>query len=352
AKLILLTGSMVGYAYVIEFFIAWYSGNDFEWFAYVNRALGPYAWAYWTMVTCNVLAPQVFWFQRARASMPVLFVVSILVNIGMWLERFVIVVTSLHRDFLPSAWDYFSPTLWDVATLLGSFGLFFTLFCLFVRYFPMVAMAEVKGVLPQAHTHTPSREEPAEPRRLECAVIGTGAKPSSAIFGILAEFPSPDQLVTACRALRQAGYRYWDAHSPFPVHGLEKAMGLARSKVPWFVLTLGLGGVAVGMLLQWWVSTVAYPLVISGKPFFSWPAFVPIMFECGILGGAVGAVTGFLLLSRLPQLYHALFRSKRFDRVTDDGFFVSVEARDPKFEEDTEDFLKELGANHVELVLA
>ena len=110
AKLILLTGTIVGYAYGIEFFVAWYSGNAFERFAFLNRAFGPYAWAYWIMVSCNVLSPQVFWFKKARSSIAILFVVSILVNIGMWFERFVIVVTSLHRDFLPANWDYFSPT--------------------------------------------------------------------------------------------------------------------------------------------------------------------------------------------------------------------------------------------------
>lgn len=151
ARLILLTGSMVAYAYLVEFFTAWYSGDVFEQFVFLNRALGPYAWAFWTMVVCNVFVPQVFWFRRARTSIPVLFAVSILVNVGMWLERFVIVVTSLHRDFMPSSWGHFTPTFWDVATLVGSFGLFFTLFCLFVRYLPIVAMSEVKGVLPEAH---------------------------------------------------------------------------------------------------------------------------------------------------------------------------------------------------------
>ncbi len=153
AKLILATGTIVGYAYATEFFVAWYSGNIYEFFAFKNRALGPFAWAYWTMITCNVVIPQVFWFKKARRSIAVLFVVSIFVNIGMWFERFVIVVTSLHRDFMPSSWDYFTPTFWDIATFLGSFGLFFTLFTLFVRFVPMVAIAEVKGVLPQAHVH-------------------------------------------------------------------------------------------------------------------------------------------------------------------------------------------------------
>ncbi len=153
AKIILLTGSLVGYAYAMEFFIAWYSGNPYESFAFVNRAFGDYWWAYWIMVTCNVVTPQFIWFKRIRRSAAWLFVLSIFVNIGMWFERFVIAVTSLHHDFLPSSWDYFTPTIWDFGTLIGSFGLFFTLFCLFIRYLPMMAMAELKGVLPQANPH-------------------------------------------------------------------------------------------------------------------------------------------------------------------------------------------------------
>jgi len=152
-KIILVTSLMVGYAYSIELFIAWYSGNPFERFAFWNRATGPYAWAYWTMVFCNVVVPQVFWSRRMRRNIPVMFVVSILVNIGMWFERFVIVVSSLANDFLPSSWHYFKPTIFDVGMLIGSFGLFFTLFLLFLRFLPMIAMAEVKAVLPQADPH-------------------------------------------------------------------------------------------------------------------------------------------------------------------------------------------------------
>ncbi|MBA3312775.1 MAG: polysulfide reductase NrfD [Planctomycetaceae bacterium] len=146
-KVITATGTMVGYAYMMEFFIAWYSGSPYEKFAFINRALGPYAWAYWTMISCNVISPQVFWFKWARTTPWFMFVVSIFVNIGMWFERFVITVTSLSRDFLPSSWDYFRPTTWDVLFLIGSFGLFFTLFLLFCRFLPVVAIAEVKGVM-------------------------------------------------------------------------------------------------------------------------------------------------------------------------------------------------------------
>jgi Ni/Fe-hydrogenase subunit HybB-like protein len=148
-KIILATGMMVGYAYAMEFFIAWYGGNEFEQFAFINRATGPYAWAYWIMVSCNVISPQVFWFKKMRTSIPVMFVIAIFVNIGMWFERFVITISTLNRDFLPSAWHYFRPTLVDLGMLVGSFGLFFTLFLLFLRFLPMVAMAEVKAILPR-----------------------------------------------------------------------------------------------------------------------------------------------------------------------------------------------------------
>ena len=152
-KIILVTGSMVGYAYGIEFFMAWYSGNEYESFTFINRAFGPYAWAYWTMVSCNVLTPQLFWFKRLRTSITASFILAIFVNIGMWFERFVIIVTSLNRDFLPSSWHYFSPRIWEPIFLLGSFGLFFTLFLLFVRYLPVIAMAEVKGIMPHGDDH-------------------------------------------------------------------------------------------------------------------------------------------------------------------------------------------------------
>jgi molybdopterin-containing oxidoreductase family membrane subunit len=137
----------VGYAYGSEFFMAWYSGNPYERFIFIQRAMGPYAWAYWTMISCNVLWPQLFWFKSMRRNIKAMFIISILVNIGMWFERFVIVVTSLTSDFLPSSWRYYRPTLFDWGTIVGSFGLFFTLFLLFCRLLPMIPMAEIKAVL-------------------------------------------------------------------------------------------------------------------------------------------------------------------------------------------------------------
>ncbi|MEY2932154.1 MAG: hypothetical protein RL033_2903 [Pseudomonadota bacterium] len=152
-KIILATGTMVGYAYAMEFFIAWYSTSAYEQFTFINRAFGPYAWAYWTMVSCNVIFPQLFWFKKVRTNLGAMMVICVLVNVGMWFERFVIIATSLARDFLPAAWGYFVPTIWDFTTFLGTFGVFFTLFLLFCRYLPMVATAEVKAIHPAAHGH-------------------------------------------------------------------------------------------------------------------------------------------------------------------------------------------------------
>ena len=146
-KVILATGSIVGVAYITEFFIAAYSGVAYERYAFINRAFGPYWWAYWAMMSCNVISPQFFWFRKLRRNIVVTFILSIVVNIGMWFERFVIIVTSLHRDYLPSSWAMFYPTFYDVGDYIFSFGLFFTFFFLFTKFLPVINMAEVKTVL-------------------------------------------------------------------------------------------------------------------------------------------------------------------------------------------------------------
>lgn len=146
-KIIILTGSIVGVAYLTEFFIAWYSGVEYESYCFINRATGPYWWAYWCMMTCNVISPQLFWIKKIRRSIAATFIISIIVNIGMWFERFVIIVSSLHRDYVPSSWAMFYATSVDVGVYINSFGLFFTLFFLFSKFLPVVNMAEIKSVL-------------------------------------------------------------------------------------------------------------------------------------------------------------------------------------------------------------
>jgi hypothetical protein len=175
--------------------------------------------------------------------------------------------------------------------------------------------------------------------------------PKGPSYGLLAEFSTPTDLYHACEQVRDAGFTRWDAHSPFPVHGLERAMGLKRSPLPWIVLVMGLAGAAAGFGLQWWVHAAAYPLVISGKPYVAWPAYIPITFEVAVLFAAFGAVFGMFALNRLPMHYHPLFRSKVFERATDDAFFISIESWDPRFDAAaTRKMLESLGARSVELL--
>ncbi len=155
-KVTLATGCIVSYAYIMEFIIAWYSGAAMEKFHFMNRALGPMWWGWVMMMGCNMIVPQLFWFKKVRRNLVVVFILSILVNIGMWFERFVIVVVGLYREFLPANWDYYKPTWVDICTYLGTFGLFFTMFLLFMRFLPMIAVSEVKGVTPQSDPHHPS----------------------------------------------------------------------------------------------------------------------------------------------------------------------------------------------------
>ncbi|MCC6554888.1 MAG: polysulfide reductase NrfD [Polyangiaceae bacterium] len=160
-KVIIVTGGIVSLSYATEFFIAWYSGNPYERFVFLNRALGPYRWAFWTMFTCNVVSPHLLWSKRIRTSPGALFALSIVINIGMWFERFVIIVTSLHRDFLPSSWSMYKPTIIEIGTLTGTFGLFFSLFLVFVRLLPVISIGEVKAVLGYAKRDAHHPPEPA-----------------------------------------------------------------------------------------------------------------------------------------------------------------------------------------------
>jgi molybdopterin-containing oxidoreductase family membrane subunit len=147
ARILLVTGLMVAYGYLMEWFGGFYSANRFEAFVMLNRVLGPYAPVYWGLVVCNVLVPQLLWFRRTRTSVAALFIIAMIVNVGMWIERFIIVVTSLHRDYLPSAWGVFVPTVWDLATLVGTIGLFFALFFLFIRLLPMISIFELRELV-------------------------------------------------------------------------------------------------------------------------------------------------------------------------------------------------------------
>ncbi len=168
---------------------------------------------------------------------------------------------------------------------------------------------------------------------------------------ILAEFDSPAALLAAARKVKDAGYTHFDSHSPFPVHGMDEAMGLKRSSLGYWVGAVAFVAIAAATLAIWWITAVDFPMVISGKPYFSFQAFVPVIFAVTILSSALATLITMLALNRLPKLFHPLFESKRFAKVTDDAFFISIEADDPKFEAlATEQFLKDIGSNYVEVI--
>lgn len=173
------------------------------------------------------------------------------------------------------------------------------------------------------------------------------------ILGILAEFGNPLELLKAAEQVRDAGYKSFDCHSPFPIHGMDEAMGLRRSRLGFIAGTMGALGTLGALTLQGWVHTTAYPMVISGKPFFSLEAFIPVSFELTILLAAFGTVFGMFHLNKLPQLFHNVFYSDRFAKVTDDGFMISIEADDPKFDaEKTKSFLESIGGSSLEYLEA
>lgn len=177
----------------------------------------------------------------------------------------------------------------------------------------------------------------------------SGVKPK--IFGVLAEFSSPKDVYHAAEKVRDAGYKKWDVHSPFPIHGIDGAMGLGDSRIGWIALFSAMAGAFGGFGLQYWINMYAQPVLIGGKPLNPYPAFVPVTFEPGILFTAFGCILGMLILNGLPRLYHATFKSKNFHRFSDNGFFISIEARDPRFNLDgARKLLESAGGRNIEVL--
>ena len=370
AKFILATGTMVGYAYAMEFFVAWYSANPNEQQTFMNRAFGQYWWAYWTMLTCNLFVPQLLWVRWFRVTPPALFAVVTCVNIGMWFERFVIIVQSLHHDFLPSSWGTYYPSWVDWLQMLGDFGLFFTLTLLFIRFLPMIAMAEVKAILPKAQpghavghgygTHEATGEVPhvgtvhppvPHPPQEELVTPAPGG--SGLPWGMVAEFAGPGELKFAAEALRDAGYTTLDAYTPYPVHGMVKAIGMPRSGLPLVTLAGAMTGFALALFMQFYLSGFYYPIIVGGKEFLSWEAFTPIAFELTVLFAAFFTVGSLLALCGLPQLFYPLAQYNLAEKISTDGFFLSVLASDPKYDPAaTRELLLRLGGTNVATVEA
>jgi hypothetical protein len=354
--LVILTSGMVGLAYATELFTALYSGNPYERFAFINRAFGPLAWGYWIMVACNVLLPQLFWFARVRRAFAAVFVISLFINVGMWFERFIIIVSSLEREFLPSRWASYQPTSIEIATLIGSFGLFFTCFLLFCRFVPVIAIAEIKGVLetpdspaglekPTLLQSSPAgvgRDLPVPPKNSESRRVDAAAdhaesarrfqaprENSDVARGfqasrvVIAVFDREEHAIAAVAAAREHGLEIADVFGPYASHGLDRALGLRPTRLPWVCFLLGLSGAVTTLGFQHWATAVSWPINVGGKPWNSLPAFVPITFEMMVLCAGVGTVAAFFWSTGLKPGRPARLSDLR---VTDDRFALMVNA--------------------------
>jgi len=306
----LVAGSIVAVAYLTEFFMAMRSHSEFEQYVFHNRATGAYAWAFWTMIICNIVLPQLLWFKKLRRSITFSVCVALVVCVGMWFERFVIIVTSLHRGYLPSSWTMFSPTWVDIGIFVGTLGFFFLLFLLYARSFPMIAQAEVKGVSGQVSGD-------------RCQ--GTDVSGQESLNSYLLTLTSPEELLDKIKELKSEGKEIQEVYTPFYVHGLDEALGLKRTRLGKVTFLYGLIGLFFGCWLTYFTMIKDWPMDIGGKPNATFwqnlPAFVPIIFELVVYFAAHLLVISFFIRSRLYPFKKA---ENPIKRSSDDKFVIQV----------------------------
>jgi len=306
----LVAGSIVAVAYLTEFFMAMRSHSEFEEYVFINRATGAYAWAFWTMIICNIVLPQLLWFKKLRRSITFSVGVALVVCVGMWFERFVIIVTSLHRGYLPSSWTMFSPTWVDIGIFVGTLGFFFLLFLLYARSFPMIAQAEVKGGRSQVSG-------------LRSQVSGDRCQ------GVVIILDTPDSLLDKIKELKSDSKEIQEVYTPFYVHGLAEALGLKRTRLGKATFLYGLIGLFFGCWLTYFTMIKDWPMDIGGKPNATFwqnlPAFVPVIFELVVYFAAHLLVISFFIRSRLYPFKKA---ENPIKKSSDDKFVIQV--RDKK----------------------
>ena len=317
----LVAGTIVAVAYLTEFFMAMRSHSEFEKYIFLNRAIGDYAWAFWTMIICNIVLPQLLWFKKLRRSITFSVCVALVVCVGMWFERFVIIVTSLHRGYLPSSWTMFSPTWVDIGIFVGTLGFFFLLFLLYARSFPMIAQAEVKGGRCQVSGD-------------RCQVSGnryqeTGVREQESLNSYLLTLNSPEELLDKIKELKSEGKEIQEVYTPFYVHGLAEALGLKRTRLGKATFLYGLIGLFFGCWLTYFTMIKDWPMDIGGKPNATFwqnlPAFVPVIFELVVYFAAHLLVISFFIRSRLYPFKKA---ENPIKKSSDDKFVIQV--RDKK----------------------
>ena len=306
----LVAGSIVAVAYLTEFFMAMRSHSEFEKYVFHNRATGDYAWAFWTMIICNIVLPQLLWFKKLRRSITFSVCVALVVCVGMWFERFVIIVTSLHRGYLPSSWTMFSPTWVDIGIFVGTLGFFFLLFLLYARSFPMIAQAEVKGVRGQVSGNR---------------YQGAGVREQESLNSYLLTLNSPEELLDKIKELKSEGKEIQEVYTPFYVHGLAKALGLKRTRLGKATFLYGLIGLFFGCWLTYFTMIKDWPMDIGGKPnatfWQNFPAFVPVIFELVVYFAAHLLVISFFIRSRLYPFKKA---ENPIKKSSDDKFVIQV----------------------------
>ncbi len=302
-KMIILTSLILSYSYASEFFIAWYSANPYERSIFWYRAVGDYAPLFWLMLSCNCAIPMLLCWKSIRTNTLWLFSIALLVNVGMWLERFVIIVSSLSHEFDPAAWGLYQPSWVEVGITVGSFAWFFLFFLLFIKFLPLVSLAEVKEHLPPSSHTTPSTPAPNESYK--------SYESHESEVGLVGVFTHLEKLVAAVHTLRQDGYKNISVVSPFPSHELEAALGTRKSPIRYFTLIGGLLGCAIGFALPTYTA-LDWPLQTSAKPIVALPAFAIIAFELTILFGAIATVIGLLINARLPSRSVVITHDPRF----------------------------------------
>ena len=345
--MLLVTGLMTAYGYVAELFFVPYSGAKHELQTLADRLWGDYWWSYWGAVILNFVPLQLLWFRRVRRSPLLLFLISLSAAVGMWFERYMLLVTSLYRDYLVSSWGEYFPSFWEWSLYLGTLGLFLVPFLLFIRFLPMVSVHEVKEGRADELEDWDAYAVPTPPADLaEPAADEPGERP----FGLVAEFDRPERLYRAAENTVGAGFRRVDAFSPIPISGLAQVLGTGRAAVPLATLIGGLLGAATGFLMQVGLN-LDYPLNVGGRPLIAVPAFILITFELMVLFAVIAGIGAMLWLNRLPRLNHPMFELDRFGLVSSDRFFLFVSAEDDRFSPDrTRRFLEALRPVRVDAV--
>ncbi|KAB1073944.1 quinol:electron acceptor oxidoreductase subunit ActD [Methylobacterium planeticum] len=343
ARLMLCLGLASLYCYGTEFFSTFLHGDAYARATLVRRISGAHAWAFWTIVACILLPVQAFWFASVRRSASAVAVIGILVAIGAYADHFMVLVVTLQQNFLPSSRLAYSISLWGLATLAGSVGLFLTLLLLFLRYLPVVWIAETRRLaLDPAATARAAAREPSDP------LAATEGDPRDApLWGVSAEFASESELAAAAEALNrfQSAHVHLDAHGPVPIPNVLHALRIRdRTIRPYAILGALLGG---GAFLAMCIYATAYDdtFLIGGRPRFSWPSFVVPSVSFAMMSGTLAIHLALLVLNRLPRLNHPAFNIPGFSRATAERFFLSAEAQGDAFDvERIEETLADLPA--------